>query len=88
MDMEEYVYESLQGTIMDPHPQVESLFEEGTDCDRWYGEVLEAYQRLCHRLGVGDEDEDVEVIITNLNRIQRKTAYRMYYYGAKFKKDE
>ena len=88
MDFTERVYESLCGQLVHPLPDVEDAFEEGKLCDRKYAEMLEAYQRLCHRLGVGDEDEDVEVIITNLNRIQRKTAYRMYYYGAKFKKDE
>ena len=47
--------------------------------------MLEAYQRLCERLGVQDEDDDVEIIINSLLNIQRETAYHMYYYGAKFK---
>ena len=85
MTFEEYVYDSLQGLLLHPHPEVPDLFEEGKECDRLYGEMLKAYARLCERLGVNNEDEDVEIIITNLQKIQRVVAYHMYYYGAKFK---
>ncbi len=84
MRFEEYVYESLQGTLSDPHPEVKSLFEAGMPCERWYAEMLDAYLRICTRLNVGDEDDDVEVIITSLRSIQREVALCMYRYGAKF----
>ena len=44
MNFEEYVYESLQGTLCDPHPEVKNLFEVGMPCERWYAEMLRAYQ--------------------------------------------
>jgi hypothetical protein len=86
MNFEEYVYESLQGTLCDPHPEVKNLFEVGMPCERWYAEMLRAYQRICNRLNGKNEDDDVEIIITNLQRIQRELALNMYRYGAKFKK--
>ena len=84
MNFEEYVYESLQGTLWNPHPEVESLFEDGMPCEKWYNEMLNAYDRLCSRLGTQYEDDDVEVIITMMQRIQREVALQMYYHGAKF----
>ena len=68
MKFEEYIYDSLQGLLINPHPEVKDLFQEGMPCEQWYAEMLDAYQRLCDRLGVCNEDDDVEIIITNLNR--------------------
>lgn len=85
MNFEEYVYESLQGTLKNPHPEVKSLFEDGMPCERWYAEMLNAHMRICSRLGTKNEDDDVEIIITALQRIQREVAIHMYQYGAKFK---
>ncbi len=85
MKFEEYVYESLQGTLVNPHPEVKNLFKEGMPCDQWYSDMLDAYQRLCVRLGVSNEDDDVEIIVNSLLNIQREMAFHMYYYGAKFK---
>lgn len=89
MLLEEYVYESLQGTLIAPHPEVKNLFEDGMPCEKWYGEMLDAYLRICNRLGVSDEeDEDVEIIITCLRRIERETAYQMFRYGAQFEREK
>ncbi len=85
MNIEEYVYESLQGTLCHPHPDVKNLFGAGMPCERWYAEMLDAYLRICNRLGGDEEDDDVEVIITSLLRIQREIALQMYQYGVKFK---
>lgn len=87
MGLEEYVYDSLQGTVCNPHPQVENLFGEGKPCQRWYGDMLAAYARICDRLGVADEDADVEIIITCLRRIEREVAYQMFCYGVQFERE-
>lgn len=82
----EDVYDTLLG-IREPKAQVEgvdNLFEMGRDCDKLYSQMLDAYERLCIRLGVIDEDADVEVIISSLLRIQREVSIRMYEYGAQF----
>ncbi len=82
MDFEEEVYYSLSGMLIDPLDDVENLFEDGKPCEQWYSDMYDAYMRICERLDVQDEDDDVEIIISSLLRIQEKIAYRMYHYGA------
>lgn len=82
----EDVYDTLRGVLV---PQarlegVENAFAPGTDCAKRYGQMLDAYERLCNRLGVEEEDEDVEIIITSMMAIEREISQRMYLYGAKF----
>ncbi len=89
MLLEEYVYDSMQGTLIDPHPEVKNLFEDGMPCEKWYDEMLKAYLRVCNRLGIADEeDDDVEIIITCLRRIEREAAYQMFRYGAQFEREK
>lgn len=88
MDSEfiENVYASLQGLLVEDAriPGVENLFTPGSPCECWYQDMLDAYARLCHRLGSADEDKDVEIIITALLAIGKELSFRMYEYGAKF----
>ena len=78
----EEVYDSLQGQLVTPVPGVENAFEEGKPCEQNYRKMLDAYARLCNRLGVGDEDEDAEIMISSLLAIQRELCMKMYAYGA------
>lgn len=78
------VYDSLNGVLVDPLPGVEDLFEEGKPCAVRYGQMLEAYARLCQRLGASDEDPDVEVIINALLDNQREMGLKMFEYGTRF----
>ena len=82
----EAVYFTLQGTIAKSCriPGVVNAFAEGSTCDQAYCEMSLAYGRLCDRLGVVDEDEDVEIIIQSLMRIEEEIAYHRYRYGALF----
>jgi len=83
MDFKEQVYYSMTGSLVDPIPEVENIFEQGKVFEVLYGRVLSARLRLDKRLGV-QEDEDVEIIIDSLLRLQWEVASRMYDYGAKF----
>lgn len=67
---------------------VEDLFVPGGECDRLYTQMLDAYERLRIRLGVEEEDLDVENIISSLMRIEGCLSRRMYHYGALFGKKE
>lgn len=78
------VYQSLLGNMIVPVPGVENAFAPGSICDRRYSDMLDAYARLCARLGVADEDEDVEMIINSLLSIQNELCMKMYEYGGKF----
>lgn len=82
----EAVYATLTGTMRKEFrvPGVENLFYDGGDCMSCYCKMLAAYERLCDRLGVIDEDEDVEVIIHSLMTIERNVGIKMFEYGMKF----
>ena len=82
--MIEDVYWSLQGELIEPVPGVENAFAPGKECAEKYSQMLDAYARICQRLGREDDDADVEVIINSLLRITKVLCFEMYRYGAKF----
>ena len=84
MDFKEQVYYSMTGSLVEPIPEVENIFERGKVYDVFYAKVFDARERLFERLGVY-EDSDVEIIIDSMLTLQREVALRMYDYGAKFK---
>ncbi len=64
---------------------VKDEFTEGSDCANAYSRMLDAYSRLCQRLGISEwEDPDVEIIINELTFIGRHVAMKMYDYGYLF----
>lgn len=63
---------------------VENAFAESTPCTNLYSQAFDAYQRLCDRLGVIDEDEDVQIIFDSLSDICKIMSLEMYRYGATF----
>ena len=80
----ENVYDSLQGELLEPVPGVENAFEDGKPCIQWYGDMLDAYERICTRLGQENEDSDCEIMINSLLEIQRTLCLKMYEYGKRF----
>ena len=82
----EAIYATLVGVMRKEFrvPGVENLFAEGSECMNCYSDMLAAYERLCDRLGVVDEDKDVEVIIHSLMVIERNVSMKMFEYGMKF----
>ena len=85
----EAIYATLVGVMREEFrvPGVENLFVEGSDCMNCYSDMLAAYERLCDRLGVIDEDTDVEVIICSLRKIEQQVSRKMFEYGMKFALD-
>ena len=63
---------------------VEDAFAPGSLCDNAYEEMLRAYARIRIRLGVQDEDQEVETILHCMTVIQKEIAYQMYRYGVHF----
>ena len=82
----EDIYYTLLGEMVDDFrvPGVENLFHDGGDCMNCYCKMLAAYERLCDRVGVIDEDEDVEVIIHSLMTIEQNVSIKMFEYCMKF----
>ncbi len=92
-DFREHIYNLICGnyTLQMDHPVestiVKDEFTEGSDCANAYACMLDAYSRLCQRLGTSEwEDPDVEVIIHELAFIGRHVAMKMYDYGYLFGK--
>ena len=79
MDFED-IYYTMLGEMSPGYevPGVENAFAPGQSCERAYEDVTAAYQRLRDRLGVVDEDEDVELIIDSMTTIQRELCRRMF----------
>ena len=81
----ENIYYTLIGQMQEEFcvPGIENLFVDGSECDLAYDEMLEAYERLKNRLGIQNEDADIEIIINSLFKIQRLVAFKMFEYGKK-----
>ena len=79
----EDVYLTVCGEVHGAYavPGVENAYATGSPCDLLYEEMSQAYERLRDRLGVIDEDPDVEIIINNLMRIQQILCEKMFFYG-------
>ena len=82
----ECAYETMACGVLEAYqmPGVEDAFAPGSYCMDLYTKALDAYARLCNRLGVKDEDNDVEIIFYSFLQIQKELCYRMYRYGAQF----
>ncbi len=88
VDFGEHIFDLLCGNlILDEGfvPQsdvVQNEFAEGSSCAAAYSRMLEAYSRVCQRLGVAEwEDADVEIIVNELLGIGKHLALKMYSYG-------
>ena len=83
------VYDTMNGTLLPPFrvPGVECLFELGMPCMNNYSDMLDAYGRLCERLGMRDDDVDCEIMIDSLLMNQRTFAVAMFLKGYEFGKN-
>lgn len=79
----EKVYESMTCHVSEKYrmPGVKNAFSENAFCMQQYRKMRDAYDRLCVRLGVEDEDEDVECMIGCYMEIQQELCKQMFFYG-------
>lgn len=87
MNVAEDVYYSLIGELESPLSWVPNAFEPGMPCEKLYQEVQLAYEKIRQRLGVVDEDEDIEAIIDSLMMIQSMLCIEMFRLGIVYKKN-
>jgi len=82
----EDIYATLLGMLLEPFrvPGVENAFEPDSYCSREYSNMLLACSRLCERLNVQGEDEDIEIIIDSLRNMQQELCFRMFRLGCQF----
>lgn len=85
IELWEQVYEAMTCHVSKEYcmPGVEDAFADNAFCMQKYRQMRDAYDRLCERLGVEDEDTDVECIIQCYMEIQRELCKRMFLYGQK-----
>lgn len=86
MDYIDEIYAAVQGLLTEDtlFPWVQNAFTPGSPCEKAYSHMQDAYARLCKRLGVADEDPDVEVVIDSLLEIQRELCREMFLCGRKY----
>lgn len=79
----EDIYFTVLGELASEYavPGVENAYAPGGECDRLYNEICQARDRLYQRLGVQDEDPDVEIILGNHLLIQRILCEKMFRCG-------
>jgi len=84
-DRMRWAYQTMTAGLMEGSrmPGVKYAYNDGK-CLEILNKMRDAYDRLCERLGVQDEDADVETIIYAFEEIQEELCYRMYRYGAEF----
>ena len=80
------VYYTLYGVVLPEYriPGVENAFADEAECTKLYFTARDAYERICERLGVIDEDNDLEDIFNSLLDIAKILSLKMYHYGAVF----
>ena len=83
MKLSEAVYRTLMDELLKEQcvPGVESMFREGSKCDLLYQEMRRAYDRLLARLGLCEDDADIETIICSLTAVHELVALRMFEIG-------
>lgn len=64
-------------------PGVPDLFADGSFCMNEYIRMRRAYERLCLRLGLeeDDQDSDLEIILDAMEKIQETLAKEMFRLG-------
>ena len=84
----EDVYLTMLGELTEGNgvAGVENAYAPGGVCDRAYNDILAAYDRLRRRLGAGEEDPDVEIIMDAFLTIQRELCLEMFCCGIKLRK--
>ncbi len=76
----EDIYLTLTGNREDEYciPGVEDAFAPGSLCAQEYDTMRAAYERICQRLGVQDEDSDLDQILFSMEAIQKELCRRIW----------
>ena len=85
MTLYELIYETLRGNVCTEYmvPGVEDAFADGSYCAGKYADVISAYLRICQRLGCGEEDKDLDIILDSMNDIQDYVSRQMFFLGVR-----
>lgn len=83
----EAVYQTLTGQLLPQYriPGVENAFAPGSKSSKLYQRIYNAKLRLCQRLGVTDDDADIEDIANAYGDIMEYLCAKMYAYGCVYR---
>lgn len=76
----EQIYETMLG-LLEPEacvPGVKNTFADGSFCAERYETMRTAYERLCTRLNVVNEDKDLNICVDSMEAIQKELCRRFY----------
>lgn len=78
-----YLYERLNGFIMEESDGIPDLFAEGSECGKLYSEAYDARVRLSLLIdGTADgENADTMMIVRAYEKIAEVLSERLYKYG-------
>ena len=82
----ELIYSMMNGFVVNDTVSIpdrtiiEDEFAEGKECCQLYKNVYQARLNLCEKLGES-ENEDIETIVSCMERISKLLAMKMYDYG-------
>jgi len=86
--IEVQVFDSLMGFLRPEYALdwVKPIFVPGHPCYDSHEEMREAYDHLLDRLGLQDEDEDVEIMLSCLSDHTRILALEMFQCGREYQR--
>ena len=74
------IYETMLG-LLEPEacvPGIENAFADGSFCADQYEKMRSAYELLCTRLNVRNEDQDLNTMVDSMEAIQKELCRRFY----------
>ena len=80
MENFQQIYETMLG-LLEPEacvPGIENAFADGSFCADQYEKMRSAYERLCTRLNVRNEDQDLNTMVDSMEAIQKELCRRIY----------
>lgn len=82
----EQVYYSAIGMAVEESrvPSVIDQYGPQGKCHGLYNQMRDAYERVCARLGVDEEDSDLDQIVDLMEDISKEVAFEMFRCGAMF----
>ena len=82
-DRFKYLYERLNGFIMEENGGIPDLFTDGSECGKLYSEAYDARVRLSLLIdGTADgENADTMIIVRAYEKIAEVLSERLYKYG-------
>ena len=67
-----------------PFEWVENAFAPGTLFSEAYEDFALARERLCERFGMAEDDEDLELIMNGLLKLEKDLGRRMFLCGLRY----